>query len=222
MSHVRPGVLIAIIVFAVFSAYAFLVPATFRTSAILVVDSARPASSVNLPEPLEAARRLSEAILDRAMLEQLSRDRANSGAPEAQAYAASQVRQGLEIDTSDAHTFSISYKDGDRERAQRACNLLVHHAVDRAPQVLLDRGQEHATDLKRQQQTQELAAFLTLHPQVAAEGSESNAGSPDKDPALSALNAEKSNLERRLTELANGGGTDNPYLDPAESDPNLL
>jgi Mrp family chromosome partitioning ATPase/uncharacterized protein involved in exopolysaccharide biosynthesis len=222
MSQVRPGLLIAFIVFAVFAAYAFLAPATYRSSALLVVESASPASSVNLPEPLEAARRLSEAVLDRSMLARLSSERAGSAAPDVQARAASSVRESLAIDTSDAHAFSISYKDNDRERAQRVCNELTHHAFERAPQVLLDRSRDTATDLKRQQQTQELAAFLTLHPQVASESAPTPGISPDKDPALSAFHAEKANLERRVLELESGAGSDNPYLDPAESDVKLL
>ena len=222
MSQVRPGLLIAFIVFAVFAAYAFLAPATYRSSALLVVDSASPASSVNLPEPLEAARRLSEAVLDRSMLARLSRERAGSAAPGAQARAASGVRESLAIDTSDAHAFSISYKDSDRERAQRVCNELTHHAFERAPEVLLDRSRDTTADLKRQQQTQELAAFLTLHPQVASESAPTPGVSPDKDPALSAFHAEKANLERRVSELESGAGSDNPYLDPAESDVKLL
>ncbi|HEY4106991.1 MAG TPA: hypothetical protein VGM44_23990, partial [Polyangiaceae bacterium] len=221
MSQVRPGLLIAIIVFAVFAAYAFLAPATYRAQALLVVDSGAPASSANLPEPLEAARRLSEGILDRKMLEQLSRERAGSSAPEAQARAASSVRESLEIDTSDAHSFSISYQDSERTRAQRVCNLLTHHAVERAPQVLVDRSAENAAERVHQQQTQELAAFLALHPQVAAEQPAVGLP-PDRDPALSAFHAEKANLEKRLQELDGGATSDNPYLDPNESDPKML
>ncbi|HEX3853837.1 MAG TPA: hypothetical protein VHW01_22895, partial [Polyangiaceae bacterium] len=187
MSQVRPGALIAIIVFAVFAAYAFLVPATYRTSALVVVDQAVPAGSANLPEPLEAARRLSEAILDRKMLERLSRERAGSSAPDAQAQASANVRRGLEIDTSDAHSFSISYRDTDEARAQSACNQLARHAVEIAPLVLVDRTAERALDLKRQEQTQQLATFLTQHPQVAAEPPPVGDKSPDKDAAFSAL-----------------------------------
>ena len=222
MSQVRPGLLLATIVFAVFAAYAFLVPATYRANALLVVDSASPSASANLLEPLEAARRLSEAVLDRGMLAQLSRERAGSSAPEAQARAASSVRESLAIDTSDGHAFSISYKDSTRERAQRVCNQLVHHAFERAPVVLLDRSAENAVDLKRQEQTQELAAFLALHPQVAAESPAPIGVSPDKDPALSAFHAEKANLEQRVLELESGASSDNPYDDPADSDVKLL
>jgi len=222
MPQIRPGILIAIIVFAVFAAYAYLAPATYRTSALLVVDSATPALPAKLPEPLEAARRLSEAILDRAMLETLAKERAASNAPEARAVAASLVRRSLEIDTSDAHNFAISYRDTDQGRVQRACNALAQHAFELAPLVLVDRSAEHAIDLKRQQQTQALAAFLALHPEAAAEAPPSGSQSPDKDPALSAFHAEKANLEKRLLDLGNGRASDNPYLEPAESDPALL
>ncbi len=222
MSTVRPGLLIAIIVFAVFGAYAFLAPATYRASALLVVDSASSANPVTLPEPLEAGRRLSEAVLDRYTLELLSRERAGSAAPEAQAHAASTVRESLAIDTSDAHAFSISYKDSDRARAQRVCNQLTDHAVVRAPQVLVDHSAERALDLRYREQTQELAAFLALHPDVAAERPPSGDRSPEKDPALSAFHAEKANLEQRLLELESGVGSDNPYREPSETDPKLL
>ena len=100
MSQVRPGILIASIIFAIFAAYAYLAPATYRTSALLMVESATPSTPAKLPEPLEAARRLSEAILDRTLLERLAKERASSDTPEARAAAASQVRQSLEIDTS--------------------------------------------------------------------------------------------------------------------------
>ena len=222
MSQVRPGLLIATIVFAVFAAYAFLVPATYRTSALLVVDSAGSANALTMPEPLEAARRLGEGILDRAMLERLSLERAGSAQPEARARAASSVRESLAIDTSDAHAFSISYKDSDPRRAQRVCNQLTHHALERAPIVFADRKADTESDLKRQQQTQELAAFLSLHPQFAAESPPSTGTSPDKDLAFSAFHAEKAILERRLSELEADGGSDNPYLAPTQSDPKLL
>jgi Mrp family chromosome partitioning ATPase len=222
MSYVRPGVLIAIIVFVLFAAYAFLAPATYRSSAILMVEPVKPGSGASVTEPLEAARRLSEAILDRGMLEQLSHDRAASTTVEARAQAASEVRQALSVDSSDARAFRIGYKDTDRQRTQRACALLARHALERAPKVLADRSAEFAADFKRQQQTQELAAFLALHPQVAAEPPPSGDKSPDHDPALSAFYAEKRALEKRIFELESGQGTDNPYLDPAQSDPKIL
>lgn len=218
MSHVRLGLLIATIVFAVFAAYAFLAPTTYRTSALLVVDSATPGAPATLPEPLEAARRLSEGILDRATLEQLSRDRAASTDPGARARAATAVRESLSIDTSDAHSFSLNYKDSERERTQRVCNQLTHYAAVRAPLVLLNHPGPSPAQLKRQQQTQDLASFLALHPQVAAESPVTTGSSPDKDPALSAFHAEKTNLERRVAELEAGAGSDNPYADPAEGD----
>ncbi len=174
-----------------------------------------------LPEPLEAARRLSEGILDRVMLDRLAKERAASQAPEARVAAASQVRQSLEIDTSDAHAFSIGYRDTDPARVERACNDLARHAVEIAPLVLIDRSAERETEMRRQRQTQELAAFLALHPEAAAEAPASGL-SPDKDLALSAFYAEKANLDKRLLELETGRGTDNPYLDPRETDPTHL
>ena len=222
MSYARPGALIAIVVFSVFAAYAFLAPATYRTSALLTVESANPATPVTMPQPIEAARRLAEAVLDRKTLERLSRERAGNGGAEAQAQASSEVRRGLEIDTSNGHAFSISYRDVDETRTQRACNELARHAVELAPEVLVDHSAERALDLKRQEQTQMLAAFLAQHPQVAAEAPPSGTTSPEKDPALSAFHAEKANLERRISAIESGVSSDNPYVDPRESDVKLL
>ncbi|MEP7049302.1 MAG: hypothetical protein ABJB12_03075 [Pseudomonadota bacterium] len=222
MSPFRPGILIAIIVFAVFAGYAFLVPATYRANAVFVVEASPPGSSAEMPEPLEAARRLSEAILDRKTLEQLSKERAGSTEPAAQAQAAGNVRKALELDTGDAHSFSLSYRDSDPDRTQSGCNRLAKRAVEVAPQLLVDRSAERALDMKRGQQTQELAGFLSLHPEVAAAPPASGDASPDKDPALFALNAEKASLERRILELETGQGSDNPYSDPVMSDPKAL
>ena len=222
MSQVRPGLLIAIIVFAAFAAYAFLAPATYRTSALVVVDSVSPEVSAGLPEPLEAARRLGEASLDRVTLERLSRERAGSAEPSAVAQAASGVRQSLEIDTSDAHSFSVVYEDSNPERAARACNQLAQRALVVAPQVLIDHNAERASDLKRQQQTEDLAAFLAAHPQVAAEAPPPADKSPDQDAALSAFHAEKANLEKRIRDIESGVISDNPYADPRESNLTLL
>src|SRR6478736_530968 len=222
MSQVRPGIFVAVIVFTVFAAYAYLAPATYRTSGFFAVNAGSGGGTVTLPEPLEAARRLSEAVLDRKTLGALSRDRAASSDPEAQALASSAVRRGLEIETSDGHSFVLSYRDSDAARAQRACNALIDHAVELAPLVLLDHRAERALDLKRQEQTQELTAFLALHPQVAAEPPPTGLTSPDKDPIFSAFQGEKANLEHRILAIESGTLSDNPYVDPRDSDLKLL
>ncbi len=222
MSQVRPGVLIAIVAFALFAAYAFFSPATYRATALVVVESAASAPLVNIPEPLEAGRRLVEGVLDRKTLAVLSRERASTTAPEAVASAASVVRNSLDIGTSDSRAFSISYRDTDKLRAQRVCNKIADRAAERAPKVFVDRAFEHALDAKRQVSVQELAAFLALHPQVAMETSPAGTPPVEKDSGVSALNAEKANLEHRLVELENGVGSDNPYQDPAYSDVSLL
>ncbi len=222
MSQFRPGALIAIIVFAVFAAYAYLAPATYRANALLVAESASAGPSATMFQPLEAGRRLGEAILDAKTLASLSAERAGSSAPDARAQAASVVRHALEIDTSDGHTFSIGYRDQDAVRTANACNLLAKRAAEVAPQVLVDRTAERAADAKRQQQTQELAAFLALHPQVAAEAPPAADKSPDQDPALSAFHAEKANLDKRILELESGVASDNPYVDPKDSDIAIL
>src|SRR6185369_14696066 len=46
--------------------------------------------------------------------------------------------------------------------------------------------------------------------------------SPESDPAMSAFHAEKANLEKRLSDLESGRGSDNPYLEAREKDPTLL
>jgi len=160
-------------------------PATYRTNAVVVVDSASPAALLKLPEPLEAARRLSEGVLDRPMLDNLSRERASSA-------AARRARSGHEQrspGTRDRHERCPHVQHqlpGHRQSARATCLQPARASRRRDCAACADRSERRSsrTDLRRQQRTQELAAFLALHPQVASEASPSGDRSVDKDPVL--------------------------------------
>jgi Mrp family chromosome partitioning ATPase/capsular polysaccharide biosynthesis protein len=212
MSQLRIPGLIGALVFAAFVAFAFLSPATYRTTAVLVVEPTGP--GVELPAPLEAARRLHEAVLDRNVLEELTRASSKSVA---------ELQAALEIDTGDSKTFSISFRDGDAERVQRVCNQLARHAVERAPSALAarDGGSTRAVEAERQRRTQELTTFLTTHPEVLAQASAPGKSTPDSDRMTQALRAERARLEQKLLSATEVGPatSDNPYVDPPESGP---
>lgn len=210
MSQLRNSALIAGLVFAAFVAFAFLAPATYRATALISIEPASP--SAELPAPLEAARRLHEAVLDRQMLERLARERA--------AASVSEIQSALEIDTTDGKSFSIAYRDGDAARAQSICNQLARHAVERAPKALDKAGNspERTLEAERQRRTQELTRFLSEHPEVVAESTSEGKSTPDTDRMTQALRAERARLERKLLSAAEVVKSDNPYVEPSEVD----
>jgi Mrp family chromosome partitioning ATPase/uncharacterized protein involved in exopolysaccharide biosynthesis len=198
-------------VFAVFAAYAFLSPATYRTSALVHVEPIGSATAATLPAPLEAARRLREVVLARDVLERL----AGEAAVEDRLAAASRIRDGLQIDTIDSRVFSVSYKDSEPARAQRLCNQLARQAAERAPRALLPprSTEERQQESERDQRSSELVAFLAAHPEVQQAPAPS--GSPPReDAALTALRTERARLAQRLAALS--APSDNPYQEPAD------
>ncbi|HWA71770.1 MAG TPA: hypothetical protein VG937_05540 [Polyangiaceae bacterium] len=209
---------VAGLVFTVFVAYAFLTRATYRTTALVEVEpiGAAPAAP---PAPLEAGRRLREAVLVRDVLARLAKELAPSG--DAQDAAASRIRDALQIDTIDSRVFSVSYKDSDPAQAQRLCNLLARQAAERAPRALLPArsADERQQESERDQRAADVVAFLAAHPEVALQAAPSASGSPaappKEDAALSALRTERARLAQRLEALS--ATSDNPYAEPEDS-----
>lgn len=202
---------VAVLVFAVFAAYAFLTRATYRTTALVNVEPIGSAAAAALPAPLEAARRLREVVLARDVLERL----AGEGAAESRLAAAGRIRDGVQIDSIDSRLFSVSYKDSDPERAQRLCNLLAAQAAERAPRALMPArsAEERRRESERDQRASELVAFLAAHPEVQQAPAPS--GSPPReDAALITLRTERTRLAQRLEDL--NGASDNPYEEPAD------
>lgn len=150
------------LVFAGFVAYAFLVPATYRTSALVEVVR-RPNATAPSVAPVQAARRIHEAVLDREALAKLSAQRAADS--DAQNQLASHLESALRIDSVDARTFVISFRDSDRRRATTTCNWLAERVAERAPRVLAAAGAPAAPpDRERRRR---LAAFFVSHPELA-------------------------------------------------------
>ena len=163
------GGLALVVVFASFAAYAFLTPPVYRTSAQVAIDSGGNVASTLTP--LEAARRLHEAVLDRDVLSRFSNEQAPSAAPEARIQIARAIQAAFQIDSVDGRTFNVSFRDSDRNRAARRCNELAARAIERGPRLLAPGRSEEADKLEaeRRKRLNELVAFLAAHPELAAE-----------------------------------------------------
>ncbi len=199
-------------IFAVFLAYAYLSRATYRTTALVVVEPPL-GSTARLPAPLEATRRLHEAVLRRELLQQLTAELAASGSDQDRIAAASRIRESLQVDTIDSREFAISYSDSDAARAQRFCNLLAKKAMEQAERALVPEQQAPPTESARDQRVAELVAFLAAHPDIgASEGAGGQAQNRNED-TIKLLQSEK---RRLVAQLANAQ-SDNPYGDPAET-----
>ncbi|HET9957363.1 MAG TPA: hypothetical protein VFQ61_22850 [Polyangiaceae bacterium] len=207
--HFTAAAVVAILVFGVFLAYAFLARATYQSTAQFVVEPASPAATPALPAPLEAARRVHEAVLGPEQMQRLARELSPHGGVEVR-----MLRDAFEVDTLDGRTFAVSFGDSEPERAQRLCSMLVHQAVGVAPLALATRSEEERSgETEREQRLAALMAFLSKHPEVTAGDKEGAAGKPE-DAGLSALRIERERLSRRLQALESN--SDNPYTDPSD------
>jgi Mrp family chromosome partitioning ATPase len=84
--------------------------------------------------PLEMARNLREAILDRKTVERLA---GNEGADDqAMLDAASRLERGVDLMTLDGHTYFVVVRDSDATWAKRASDELAMLVVARAPEVV--------------------------------------------------------------------------------------
>jgi Mrp family chromosome partitioning ATPase len=111
---------------------------------LLLVPAARVASSSfevllegrapeTAPLPLESARNLREAMLDRETVLRLTRESAGQGASdEALVDAAARVDRAIDVVTADGKTFHVVVSDVDGERAARVSKELAALAVARA------------------------------------------------------------------------------------------
>jgi Mrp family chromosome partitioning ATPase len=180
--------------FAAFAGYAFLTPAVYRTSALIEVWASDDKAASKL-EPLEASRRLHEAVLDSVVLERLAEERAPGAAAETKSQLARVIESALQIDTLDARTFTVSFRDSERARTESSCNWLAERAVERAPRALASdtSAQDRLLEAERRRRANAVAAFLAAHPELAALRPAASSGAPaGDDTAL---------LMRRLTEL---------------------
>ncbi|MFZ5892916.1 MAG: hypothetical protein ACOY0T_17785 [Myxococcota bacterium] len=198
------GVLAGGVTLIAFVGYAFLSPASYRTSALVEVWPSNEKAPVKV-EPLEAARRLHEAVLDRDVLATLAKERAAEESAEAKAQLGRSIESALQIDTVDGRAFTVSFRDSDRERVTKTCNWLAERLVERAPRVLSPDTsvQERALENERRRRVAALLAFLAAHPELAGQSSSS--------ASVAELTAEKNRIEARLAEKnPEGAGNEDP------------
>ncbi|MGC4093504.1 MAG: hypothetical protein QM756_37525 [Polyangiaceae bacterium] len=166
---------------SVFVAYAYLSPTRYETSA--VIEAGPPDAALPSVPPLEAARRLHEAILDSQTLRQLTREVDPAGSVE----AARRFREALHVNTLDGRVFSIGFTDSKPERTQRLCNVLAKRGAERAPSALAAaRGA-----LSREGNSPEgrLAEFLAAHPDIGAPSASATANNANAAARSSARRA---------------------------------
>jgi Mrp family chromosome partitioning ATPase len=205
----------AALTFIAFVAYAFLATPTYRTSAQVVIE---PTGNEASPlSPLEAARRLHEAVLDRDILSRFANEQLPGAAADAHIQIARSIQAAFQIDSVDGKNFSVTFRDSDKERVERRCNELAARAVERGPRLLAPEHSEESKKLEneRRQRVNELVAFLTAHPDLAtvSKGKEATSDNTDAE-----LRAERARLEARLAPRPAPGNSDNPYADPATVD----
>jgi Mrp family chromosome partitioning ATPase len=210
MAEAWIGVAGAAAMFAAFVAYAYLAPATYRTTAQLILQPA--SKDAKLPNADELARSVERAALDDATVRSLAAEAAGPGGDKAA--TARRIRNAFELDTADGRTFNLTFSDGSAERTQSVVNRLARQAANQIPELLAATAPRPVDE--RRKRTAELGTFLAEHPELADAPLAPEEKAPDEasDPVSAALRAERKQLE---TELAarKKAGSDNPYDDPA-------
>jgi Mrp family chromosome partitioning ATPase len=212
------GIPAFIVVFACFAGYAYLSTPVYRTSAQVAIEST--GTDTSALSPLEAARRLHEAVLDRDLLSRFSNEQAPSATPEVHIQIARAIQAAFQIDSVDGRIFTVSFRDSDGNRVERRCNELAARAVERGPRLLAPEHSEEAKKLEkeRRDRVNQLVAFLSTHPELAAEQQKTPEKVAVADNTDAELRAERVRLEARLAPRATEGASDNPYADPASVD----
>lgn len=205
------GLAVAVPMFGIFAAHAFLSEATYETTAQLTLDTV-PGMEAKVPAPLSVLRELQNAALDQATLDRLVNDRVDKSAtPKERDEEAHRIRQSFAMDTRDGRVFGLTCHDSDATRATNVCNLLGTRALryaTRPVQVAPD-----PASIERQERMAGLLSFLAQHPEVASVGPGSSTATED-DTVAKALLAERAQIESQLRRLS-ARAKDNPYADPA-------
>ncbi|HET9960145.1 MAG TPA: hypothetical protein VFQ61_36895 [Polyangiaceae bacterium] len=215
------GCALALCVALSFTGYAFLAPATYRASATVVLTA--EGADRHALGPLEASRRLSEAILDKDLLEQLTREIAPGQDGGARLRAGRALRDALEVESVDGLRFTISSRAPSSERARVLTQRFAEKAAAVAPRVLAAdrRAERQRLEAERRRKSDELVGFLTQHPELKSEpttvGASEATASATRAQALRVLLAERANVEARLATRGMTPPSDNPY---AEADTN--
>jgi Mrp family chromosome partitioning ATPase len=218
------GALFAAIVGS-FTGYAFLSRATYRTTALVQLEDPKILGT-NLPEPLEAARRLREVTLDRQMLETLAEKIEPVPTPAARVEMARRIRAATEVDTVDGTSYVIAFSDSNAERTAAICNQIATRAAERLPKVLERPPGTSPEEAERQKRTERMMAFLAAHPDAwSAADTPNEPKARANDPAVTALRVERDRLVADLARAqaaAAEASSDNPYAESPALKPDQL
>ena len=218
------AVLAAAIVFGGFVAYGLLAPATYRTTAQVVVKSndGGPAALAATPAPLA---RLREAAVDTETLEQTAAALALGSGAAAQAAARQRIDAALEMQSPRPDTFEFSFRAPTAEAAKRVTDLLARHAAARAVHALTPPAVDEAAarEAARNKSAAELAAFMAKHPELSPAPVVAPVGPKDAAPETdaAALRAERDQLQAKLVRLPEAG-SDNPFGEPTQASPEAM
>lgn len=206
---------VAAMIFMPFVAYAFLSSAVYRSSALVRVKAA-PGARVQALPPLEASRRLRDAVLDHELIDRLSRDNSPSSVAEAQ-----HLREQFELDTIDGISFTLSFRAPDAARAQQVTNQLARRAVQTAPQALTS-----SVDEESERRIDDLMGFLAARSAAPAavaapSGAPASSAQLREEAMRSGLRAERQRLLDKL-QSEPASSSDNPYADTSQPSPDLM
>src|SRR3954463_16193962 len=191
-----PAVVVALIVFGGFVAYAFLTPATFRTTAEIVLKPTGngPLVLASSPDP---TLQLRSAAIDEETLEQTARELGlDSGAA-----AKQRVDTELEVKRSSPETFDFSFRASTPAAAEHVADLLARHAAARAVRSLSPAApdQNAAREAARAKSASELATFIAGHPELTPPAPSvvpvAPKDAPETDPA--ALRSERDQIQAK-------------------------
>ncbi len=207
---VRDGTIVFALVLVGFVAYALGAPATYRSTAVVVVQPVSGSSAVGLPKPGEGAQLLRQAALDpQVMMTLVSEERRPPTDTVTQ--VRSRIADSLSVESSDGKTFTFAATASSAERSQRICNAFAQQAANRAAKVL-DSTPDAAADPGEKAKA-ELLAFLAAHPGIASEPVPT-AVKPGSDPLVLALRAERTRIEAKLAQQPPADpDAENPYED---------
>ncbi len=217
-----PAVVVALLVFGAFVAYAFLTPATFRTTAEIVL---KPTGNgpLALPSSPDPTLQLRSAAVDAETLEQTARELGLDSA----AAAKPRVEADLEVKRSTPETFDFSFRAATPVAAESVADLLARHAAARAVRSLSPGApDQHATrEAARAKSASELAAFIAAHPELTPPGPSVVPVAPQDAPETdsAALRAERDQLQAKLARMSEGApGSDNPFGDSPATSPEAM
>ena len=221
-----PAVVVALVVFVGFVAYAFLAPTTYRTTAEVVLKptGSGPLALPNSPDPVTQLR---AAAVDEETLEQTARELALGSGPAGRDAARQRVETNLELKRATPETFDFSFRDSTATGAEHVANLLARHAAARAVRSLSPAApdQSAAREAARNKSAADLATFIAAHPELTPPAPSvvplTPKDAPETDSA--ALRAERDQIQAKLAHMPEGApGSDNPFGESPAASPEAM